>query len=159
VILGIFGQTPWAIHAGLALVNIATTLLLFALGRRVFGRGQASAAAVAAALFAVLSLDRFVLGVFAHATHFVVLYAGAGLHALAQALESRRPRTFVVAGLLLGAAVLMKQHAAAFVALAFVMLWHHRQDAGRAREAVRAAALTAAGVALPVAFMCLVFAM
>ena len=70
LILALFGQTPWGIHVGLLLVNAATTLLLFFLARRVTGE---RVALVAAAAFSVLSLDRWIMGVFAHATHFVIL--------------------------------------------------------------------------------------
>src|ERR1017187_6551911 len=37
VILAVFGQTPSATHLGLLLVNAATTLVVFSLGRRLFG--------------------------------------------------------------------------------------------------------------------------
>ena len=56
-------------------MNAASILLVFALGRRLLGAMEGAAAA---ATFALLSLDRWVLGVFAHATHFVALFALAG---------------------------------------------------------------------------------
>ena len=76
LILAVFGQTPWGIHVGLLLVNAATILLVFAMGRRLSGE---FAGAVAAMSFAVFSLDRWLCGLFAHATHFVILLALAGV--------------------------------------------------------------------------------
>src|SRR6185369_5155610 len=106
LILALFGQTAWGIHVGLLIVNAVTTLLLFLLARRVTGE---RAALVAAATFAALSLDRWVMGVFAHATQFVILAAVAGLLVLEHAMASKRIRTFLGAGVLLGTSVLMKQ--------------------------------------------------
>ena len=51
MILTVFGETAHGIRIGLLLVNAATVLLVFLLGRRWFG---ASAAAVAAMVFAAL---------------------------------------------------------------------------------------------------------
>jgi 4-amino-4-deoxy-L-arabinose transferase-like glycosyltransferase len=115
LIMALFGQTPWGIHVGLLLVNAASTILLFFLGRRLLGSFAASVAAVA---FAVLSLDRSIMGVFAHATHFVVLPALAGFIVLLRAIDSRNPSGFVGAGALLGLAVLMKQQAIFFLPFA-----------------------------------------
>jgi hypothetical protein len=40
-IMAIFGQTPLGIHLGLLLANAATCYLLFLIGRRLLGVGQA----------------------------------------------------------------------------------------------------------------------
>src|SRR6185295_10104267 len=125
-ILAVFGQTPWGIRVGLLLVNAATTILLFQLGRRILG--TAAAAAVAASVFALLSLDRWVAGPLAHATHFVLLPAVGGLLVLLRAFESNRRSTYLAAGVLFGTAVLMKQHGAAFVLLAVALaIWYPRK--------------------------------
>ena len=87
LLLALFGQSARGIHIGLLLVNAATTWLLFRLARRVTGE---HAALVAAAAFAVLSLDRWIMGVFAHATQFVILAAVAGLLVLDRAMASNR---------------------------------------------------------------------
>jgi len=118
-ILAAFGSTPRAVRLGLLLVNAASIVLVFALGRRLLGP---AAAAAAAATFALLSLDRWVLGVFAHATHFVILFALAGLLVLLRGMESGRRAGFLAAGVLLGISVLMKQQGGAFVVLAAGLL-------------------------------------
>src|SRR5262245_50869076 len=63
LILAFFGETAWGIHVGLLVLNGATVLVLFIMGRRLLGLFPAAIAAIA---FAVFSLDRWVLGPFAH---------------------------------------------------------------------------------------------
>ncbi|HEY1263623.1 MAG TPA: glycosyltransferase family 39 protein [Terriglobales bacterium] len=106
VVLALFGQTAGGIHLGLILVNAATALLLYWLAARMFGP---LAGLVSLASYLLLSTSESVLGLAAHATHFVVLFAVAGLLLLLHAIETRRVWIFVAAGLLLGMAFLMKQ--------------------------------------------------
>lgn len=103
-----FGRSAVAIHLGFLLCNLLCVWLVWRLGRRLAG---VEAGLAAAAAFALLSVSQGVLGVFAHATQFVVLFSliawllvlrlrdGAGLHVAA------------ASGFFLGVAVLMKQHA------------------------------------------------
>ncbi len=120
VIMAIFGRTTTGIHVGLLCVNAATILLVFALGRRLLGD---LAGAVSAASFAILALDRQVLGVFAHATHFVILAAMAGLLVLLRAIERDRTWGFFWSGVLFGVAVLMKQHAIFYLPFAAALVF------------------------------------
>src|ERR1041384_7560405 len=53
VILALFGDSTWAIHAGLLVVNAVTIVVLFVLARRLLG---GFGAVIAAGTFAVLSL-------------------------------------------------------------------------------------------------------
>jgi 4-amino-4-deoxy-L-arabinose transferase-like glycosyltransferase len=108
VILGLFGQTPMGIHIGLLIVNAATILIIFFLARRIFKDGVA--AAVAASAFGFLTIDRWIMGLFAHATHFVVFSGTAGLLVLLRAIDSRKTPTFIFSGVMLGLSVLMKQN-------------------------------------------------
>jgi 4-amino-4-deoxy-L-arabinose transferase-like glycosyltransferase len=96
-------------------VNAVTILMLFFLARRLLRDNMA--AAVSAIAYGFFSIDRSVLGVFGHATHFVVLAAVAGLLVLFRALESTKPPMFLAAGVLLGLSVLMKQNGIFFLAL------------------------------------------
>jgi hypothetical protein len=121
LIMAVFGQSASGIHLGLALVNVASIIMVFLLGRKLLGDSSGVAAAVA---FALLSLSPSVLGLAAHATHFVMLAALAGTLVLLRTCEnqgrSQNPganlspsilnaRSFL-AGLLFGLAFLMKQH-------------------------------------------------
>jgi hypothetical protein len=151
-ILAVFGQSPWGIHVGLLLVNAASVVLVFALGRRLLGD---FAGAIAAACFAVLSIDRWIYGVFAHATHFVVLFALAGLWLLFRAIESERRLQLFVSGALLGLSVLMKQHAVVFLPLgAALVFWSDTRGGRRADWALaKRIGVVALGAALPLAVL------
>jgi hypothetical protein len=84
VIMALFGQTASAIHFGVALINTASIVLLFLIGRKILDE---VAGVVAAISFALLSTSQSVLGLAGHATHFVVLPALAGTLVLLRARE------------------------------------------------------------------------
>src|SRR5579872_201987 len=106
VILSVFGQTPSGVHLGLLLVNSLTVFLVFLLALRLVGL---TAAVVAAASYALLSVSPSVLGPYGHATHFVVLMAVAGILLLLEALDRGRQWLFLASGILFGLAFVMKQ--------------------------------------------------
>jgi hypothetical protein len=107
LILAAFGQSIAAIHAGLLLANAGAIVLIYLLGRRLFSDAAGLAASAA---YALLSVSAGVLGTQAHATHFVVLAALAGLLLLWRYSESQQPWMLWSSGLLFGLAYLMKQH-------------------------------------------------
>src|SRR5437667_10415968 len=138
LIMAIFGQTIVGIHLGLLLVNTATILLIFLLGRRLIN----SIAGLAAAMtYAVLSVSPSVFGFAAHATHFVMLPVIGGTLLLLTpvaavydrrnlgpadhrrssrepahtAFIERRYSWLFVSGLLFGTGLLMKQPAVFFI--------------------------------------------
>jgi hypothetical protein len=153
--MALFGETPRGIRLGLILVNAGTTLILFALGRRLFG---SFGGVVAAVSFALLSLDRWNLGIFAHAAHYVLLPALAGLYLLLRAPESRRAWWLLASGALLGVAVLMKQHAVIFLPLGAILLIREDLDRGRSnwRAVLLDSAVLATGAVVPAALLCAV---
>ncbi len=114
VILKLFGETARGIHLGLLFANALTVLFVYLLGRRFL---SSLAALAGAANFALLSISPAVQGMFANAEHFVLLFALPGLLVLTAAVESNRKRTILAAGVLLGCAFIVKQHAVAFVVL------------------------------------------
>ncbi len=147
-------QTPARIHLGLLLVNAATTLCLFFLARRAFG---SLAGVVAAASYALLSTSGSVFGLAAHATHFVVLPAVAGLWLLLVAVESRRDWLLFFSGLLLGLGFVMKQPGIAFALFAGVYLLRCRLQRPRDwRKLVCSVVLLGLGASLPFAVTCLI---
>jgi len=109
--MALFGQTATAIHLGALIVNLATTILIFIFARRIFGDGGG---VIAAGTFAILSLLPMVQGLAAHATHFVMLPAIAGVLLLQNLDGQTKARTVFCAGLFFGLATLMKQTGAAF---------------------------------------------
>jgi len=155
--LAALGETPRAIRIGLLIVNAITTGLVFLIGRRLLGELAAAAAAVA---FALLSVDRWVMGIFAHATHFVLLPALGGLWLLLRSMHSNRRPLDLLAGVLLGAAVLMKQHGVFFLLLGIaIVLWDEtRREPRDLRLAGKRVALLMAGALTPVALLIAVLA-
>ena len=129
LIMSIFGQTIHAIHFGLLLVNVATIVLIFFVGRRLI---NTVAGVTAAATYAVLSVSPSVLGLAAHATNFVVLPVLGGILLLLKEqrvtasgpTEPRLARLFA-SGLLFGIGALMKQPGLLFTPLGIIyIVWH-----------------------------------
>jgi hypothetical protein len=86
-------------------------VLIYLLGKRLFSVGAGLAACAA---YALLSVSPGVLGTQAHATHFVVLAAMAGLWLLLRFEDTGRWWTLFASGVLFGVAFLMKQHGILF---------------------------------------------
>lgn len=118
VIEALFGQSGTAIHMGFLVVNSATIVLLFVLGARLFG---ALGGVISSATYGLLSVAPSVLGFSAHATHFIVAMAVAGLLILLRARDSGRLVLFFYSGILLGLSSLMKQPGTFF--LLFAVCW------------------------------------
>src|SRR6202011_2082963 len=112
VVMSIFGESIIAVRVGLALVNLATILLMFLLGRKILGElgGVATAAS-----YSVLSLMPHVLGTAAHATHFVNFFAIAGILVLLRSSDRGGVLSIFASGSLFGLAFLMKQPGLLFV--------------------------------------------
>jgi hypothetical protein len=106
VLMAVFGQSIAGIHLGLLAVNLATILLLYRLTRELFDPVTAGLAAV---FISVTSISPGVLGMAAHATHFVALFGVAGAWMLWRYLQSGGWKSLLASGLLLGTAFLMKQ--------------------------------------------------
>jgi hypothetical protein len=129
LIMAVFGQSPAGIHLGVSLVNGASIVLVFLLGRKLLDNIAGAAAAVA---FALLSLSPSVMGLAGHATHFVALAALWGVLELLRACDGEAkgrkrgllgsPGRLFVSGLLFGVALLMKQHGVFFGIFGLVYL-------------------------------------
>ena len=153
--LALFGETQRAIHFGLLLVNSATAISLFFLGKRVI---DPLAGLVAAGTFAVLSLGQHVQGMWANAEHFVILFVVAGFLLLLKAIEDDVPWLLFGSGLSLGLGFLMKQHGAFLVACGgMYLLFVHwcRQPVNGKRSASQFAIFTA-GAVIPYGMTCLI---
>lgn len=112
LIMALFGQTIVGIHLGLLVVNAATIWLIFLLGRRLINAMVGIAAAMA---YTVLSVSPSVLGLAAHASHFVMLPVLAGTLLLLNEPDGRNFERLFVSGLLYGTGLLMKQPAVFFI--------------------------------------------
>lgn len=117
--MAMFGQTPTGIHLGLLIVNALTIVLVFLLGRKLLGN---QGGVIAGATYAVMSLSYSVLGLAAHATHFVVVFAVGGVLLFLRAMESGRLLGFFWSGLLFGMAFVMKQPGIIFSLFGVVLI-------------------------------------
>jgi hypothetical protein len=154
-ILAVFGQTARGIHLGLLLVNTLSIILLYVVTARLFGT---LAGTIAGSSYALLSTHQVVLGLAAHATHFVVLAALIGVIPLLRAEETKRTAFFFWTGIAFGVTFLMKQPGLVFGAFAFfylaVQCWPNNKCEW-ARWAKNMGVFLLAGV-LPFALTCVV---
>jgi hypothetical protein len=153
VIMSIFGQTITGIHLGLLLVNAATILLIFLLGRELVNSVVGLAAGMS---YAVLSVSPSVLGFAGHATHFVLLPALGGILLLLKATDRQAFGLLFASGLLFGLGVLMKQPAVFFALFAAIYLvsnnLHRRFRPGKV---LLRTLIFSVGVILPLGITCL----
>ena len=129
-LMAMFGETAAGIRIGLLcrhLVTMGVAVCAWpAAGRQPGGRRSAPRP------FALLALDRWSMGIFAHATHFVLLPAVAGFLALHFALRTERAWMFVMSGVLMGVAIIMKQQALFFALPAVALAMWSARAAGSA---------------------------
>jgi hypothetical protein len=117
-----FGQTAAGLHATLIVANSLTIILLFLLGRRLFG---IAAGLAACAVYGILSASPAVLGLATHANHFVILFAVWGALLLWKAEEFYRWHAMFFSGLMFGLAFVMKQEGICFCLFgAAIVFWH-----------------------------------
>ena len=121
-----FGQTPAGIHATLIVVNSLTIIFVFLLGRRLFGP---LAGIAACATFGILSVSPAVMGMAAHANHFVILFAVPATLLLWKGEEFYRWYVFFFSGMFYGLAFLMKQPGICFCLFAVLfVIWSAVQN-------------------------------
>ena len=152
-VMAVFGETASGIRIGLILVNVAATILVFVLGKYLYGP---LAGAVAGITYSFLSCRPAVLGLYAHATHFVVLAALAGILLLLRAIDRERTELFFGSGVFFGVGFLMKQPGILFAVFAgLYWLWREwRRPLPWRNLAVRGGAFFA-GLVLPFGLTCL----
>ncbi len=152
-IMFLFGENSAGIHTGLLVINVISILFMYILARRML---SVEAAAVAAGSYAILSVSQSTLGVFAHATHFVILFVLAGIIALLSGIEKDSRRYIFISGICLGISVLMKQHGAFFCLFAICLV---AGDAFKQKKRIKTILLRLlvliAGFAIPYAAACL----
>lgn len=108
LLMSIFGQTGEGVHYGGLLVNLASTFMLFLIGKKL---ANGYLGLMAAAGFGLLSLSPGHLGFAAHATHFIVLFGVAGFLALLHFIEKQKLWLLALSGFCFGLSFIMKQQA------------------------------------------------
>jgi hypothetical protein len=154
LLMSIFGDSSKGIHLGLTFINFVTTGLIFFLGRSLLG---ALAGIATAAAFSVLSLMPYVLGLAAHATHFVIMFAVAGALLLIRALDRQSKALIFVSGCLFGFALLMKQPGLFFILFGSAYLFSRDWRAQlNAKQLIFRNLVFVIGAAAPLFVTCLV---
>lgn len=153
LIMSIFGQTIVGIHVGFLLVNAGAIMLVYFLAKRFFGPVGGVAAA---ASYAILSVGQDVLGMWAHATHFVVLPAMGATLLLFRWAESRKTWLLAASGLLFGTAFLMKQPGILFAVFGLLYIIFALRDELRSNllPLLRDVAVFGASTAAPFGLTC-----
>jgi 4-amino-4-deoxy-L-arabinose transferase-like glycosyltransferase len=152
-ILAVFGQTAKGIHLGLMVISFLSTVILYFIARPLLGN---FGAALASAAFIIMSADLSVLGLSAHATQFVVLFALAGIWSILASSKSKNELPILfIAGFCLGLSFLMKQSGAFFALFGFCWvisgeLWNRPI---KWRRFILKAGGLAGGIVLPYAFV------
>src|SRR4029453_12463940 len=148
--------TITGIHLGLLLVNAATVILIFSLGRRL---ANSVVGLVAGVSYAVLSVSPSVLGFAGHATHFVLLPVLGGI--LLLLLEGTNRQAFgslFASGMLFGLGVLMKQPAVFFALFgAIYLVTNNLCHRVRLEKILLRTLIFSAGAILPLGLACLLF--
>lgn len=148
-LMAVFGQSTAGIHLGLLIVNLATVVCVFVIGRQL---ASIEAGLLAASFYAVLSLSPWLAGLCGHATHFVVLPMLVGA-----AILLRRTGGILrtaIAGVMFGIALAMKQPGALFLPFgcaAIVTL--SRRDAASWKTIAARLATFISGAAAPLLLM------
>jgi len=154
----LFGQTVAAIHLGLLFVNSATSALIFFVGKRLV---NSTVGIVAAASYALLSVSPSVLGLAAHATHFVVLPVLGGAFLLLNQRNRLGVGRLFLSGLLMGLGLLMKQPALFFLLFGAIYLFLGDVRAGLVlQKAILRSLVFAGGAVTPlvITFLALCYA-
>jgi 4-amino-4-deoxy-L-arabinose transferase-like glycosyltransferase len=153
--MAVFGQSIRGIHLGFLFVNLASIVLVFFISKRLF---NVIAGIFSAITFAFLSLSQSILGVQAHATHFVVFMALGGVILLLAAAETEKKKAVFLSGLFFGLAFLMKQQGVFFLLFGiFYLAWVHFNKRPDQQLSLASKLITyISGSILPFAFTCLV---
>jgi Dolichyl-phosphate-mannose-protein mannosyltransferase len=154
VIMAVFGQTIPAIRIGMLVILIANTVLVFFLGRQLFG---ILAGAAAAAFYTILANRLTTLSLDGHATHFIVLMVLAGTLLLLRAIKTQRMPALFGSGLCFGLAFLMKQQGIVFAVFGFLFwLYSEWKRRDNWRGVISQGRVLAAGMILPYLLTCLI---
>jgi 4-amino-4-deoxy-L-arabinose transferase-like glycosyltransferase len=154
LIMAAFGGSPAGVHAGLAIVSLATAVLFYFAFRRLF---SATVGLAAGSLYICMAVSPAVLGMAAHATHFVNLFVALGCWVCSRWDDRRWFVSSALAGLTFGMAVLMKQPAGFLAAFGALVVADRARASGSSwRRPAEAVGVYVAAAATPYAAVVLV---
>lgn len=124
LIMGLGGQTPFAIRIGFLIFNLLSIFLVYRVAKRFTDQ---SAAFLASIVYGLLSFDQTMSGFSAHASHFVIFFMLLGLIFLMRSLQNKKNICFLTSGFFFGLSYLMKQHGIFFALFAIVYLIYSKE--------------------------------
>ncbi len=113
-IMAIFGRTLEGIHHGFTFLNVATTVMLFFIGRRLFNDFGGLAAA---ATFALISLTPYASGFTRQSEHILIFFATAAILPTLKALDTNKLLWFMLAGVMACLSLLVKTNGVFYIVL------------------------------------------
>lgn len=149
LIMGLFGQTDVAIRTGFLIINLFNAALIFSIGKKLM---DSKAGFAAAACFIIIMMSNWLQGMFACAENGLLLFALAGLRVIMAAVEKGSKRLYVLAGLLLGMSLVVRQHGLFFLAAGVVYAAYDGRAGGLKRAAINCLCVIGGALA-PVAVM------
>lgn len=146
LLMAVFGQSSAGVHLGILLVTSLTAILVFLIGRELFGE---AGAVLAAAIFVCLAALPGASGPSGHATHFVSLFTCAAVYTLLLARKKTSLWWWFASGTAFGLAILMKQHA--FFFPIFILGWLFWKESRQKcwQRSIRRALLFGGGCIVP----------
>jgi 4-amino-4-deoxy-L-arabinose transferase-like glycosyltransferase len=114
-LVALFGKTISGLHIGFMFITLLSTLVIFLISKQLF---DTRAGAVAAISFSILTLNKFASGFAAQGEHFVVFWALLGIYFTIVGIKSNKWYNYLIAGIFLGMAVLVKQSGVFFAVAA-----------------------------------------
>ena len=156
IIMKVFGESVIGIHTGLAIITIASMILVFLISRNFVSK---AGAVVSAASFGIIGTSWTLLGQAAHATHFVNFFALTGILILLHLYkgEKRKWLLYVLSGVCFSLAFICKQSGLFFLffGIAIIITTELRQSP--ISRLVKNLSVLFLGFAIPVLIMVLYF--
>lgn len=117
----VFGKTTTGIHLGFLFINLLTALFVILLAKQ--WSKNLNVALFAGSIFLFLTLGTGLYGHAAHATHFVMFFALAGIYVFENDFFQSYLR-LICAGCMFGLSFLMKQPGILFLLYPVITLWY-----------------------------------
>ncbi|MDQ3016053.1 MAG: glycosyltransferase family 39 protein [Bacteroidota bacterium] len=119
----LFGYQSIGVHLGLLLANVVSSVCLYYLIRDLYTK---NIAIFASTFFALLMISANVSGFAAHATQLLMPFVMGGWLLFFKGLRTEKKYLFLLSGLLLGSAFMIKQQSVVFSILAAILWWPAR---------------------------------
>jgi len=113
-IMAIFGRTLEGVHHGFTFLNVATIVVLFFIGRRLFND---FGGLVVAATFALISLTPYASGFTRQSEHILIFFATAAILSTLKALDTNKLIWFILAGMMACLSLLVKTNGVFYIVM------------------------------------------